>query len=87
MNIDIKEIIEKVVDKVKDDPAMLAKFKKDPISVVEKLVGIDLPNDQLEKVGRCAGRPGRSVRQEIRKQKRTSEFSGVFFYARKIETL
>ena len=50
MNIDIKEIIEKVVDKVKDDPALLAKFKKDPIAVVEKLTGIDLPNDQLEKV-------------------------------------
>ena len=50
MNIDIKEIIEKVVDKVKDDPTLLAKFKKEPIAVVEKLVGIDLPNDQLEKV-------------------------------------
>lgn len=50
MNFDIKEIIEKVVDKVKDDPTLLAKFKKDPVSVVEKLVGIDLPNDQLEKV-------------------------------------
>ncbi|MBQ3568235.1 MAG: hypothetical protein IJA25_04825 [Anaerotignum sp.] len=50
MNIDIKEIIEKVVDKIKDDPALLAKFKKNPVAVVEKLVGIDLPNDQLEKV-------------------------------------
>ena len=50
MNIDIKEIIEKVVDKIKDDPALLAKFKKNPVAVVEKLIGIDLPNDQLEKV-------------------------------------
>ena len=50
MDIDIKEIIEKVVDKIKDDPALLAKFKKNPVAVVEKLVGIDLPNDQLEKV-------------------------------------
>ena len=50
MNIDIKDIIEKVVDKIKDDPTLLAKFKKDPVSVVEKLTGIDLPNDQLEKV-------------------------------------
>ncbi|MBP3628852.1 MAG: hypothetical protein J6I95_05215 [Anaerotignum sp.] len=50
MNIDIKEIMEKVVNQIKDDPAMLAKFKKDPVSVVEKLVGIDLPDDQLEKV-------------------------------------
>ena len=50
MNIDIKEILENVVDKIKDDPALLAKFKKDPVSVVEKLVGVDLPNDELEKV-------------------------------------
>ncbi|WP_405727852.1 hypothetical protein [Anaerotignum sp.] len=50
MNIDIKDIMENVVDKIKDDPAMLAKFKKDPVAVVEKLVGVDLPNDQLEKV-------------------------------------
>ena len=50
MNIDIKEIIEKVVDKVKDDPTMLAKFKKDPITTVEGLIGIDLPNDQIEKI-------------------------------------
>ena len=54
MNIDIKEILEKVVDKIKDDPQLLAKFKKDPVSVVEKLVGIDLPNDQVEKLAELA---------------------------------
>ena len=54
MNIDIKEIQEKVVDKIKDDPQLLAKFKKDPVSVVEKLVGIDLPNDQVEKLAELA---------------------------------
>ena len=50
MNIDIKEILDKVVDKIKDDPTLLAKFKDDPVSVVEKLIGVDLPNDELEKV-------------------------------------
>jgi len=54
MNIDIKDILDKVVDKIKDDPQLLAKFKKDPVAVVEKLVGIDLPNDQLEKVADLA---------------------------------
>ena len=49
MNIDIKDMIEKVVDKIKNDPALLAKFKKEPVAVVEKLIGIDLPDDQLEK--------------------------------------
>lgn len=50
MNIDIKDILDKVVDKIKDDPQLLAKFKKDPVSVVEKLIGVDLPNKELEKV-------------------------------------
>ena len=54
MNIDIKEILENVVEKIKKDPQLLAKFKKDPVSVVEKLVGIDLPNDQVEKLAELA---------------------------------
>ena len=54
MNIDIKEILENVVEKIKKDPQLLAKFKKDPVAVVEKLVGIDLPNDQVEKLAELA---------------------------------
>ena len=29
---------------------MMEKFTKDPVSAVEELVGIDLPNDQINKV-------------------------------------
>lgn len=54
MKIDIKEMVEKIVDKIKDDPQLLAKFKKEPVAVVEKLVGIDLPNDQVEKLADLA---------------------------------
>ena len=47
--MDIKELIEKAVDKIKDDDAMQAQFKKDPIKALEKLLGIDLPDDIMEK--------------------------------------
>ena len=48
--MDIKEKIEELVEKIKKDDDLLKKFKKDPVSTVEKLIGIDLPNDQIEKI-------------------------------------
>lgn len=48
--MDIKELIEKAVEKIKDDDALQAQFKKDPIKALEKLLGIDLPDDIMEKV-------------------------------------
>ena len=48
--MDIKELIEKAVDKIKDDKTLQAQFKKDPVKALEKLLGIDLPNDIMEKV-------------------------------------
>ena len=50
MAIDIKEKIEELVEKIKKNPAMLKKFKDDPVKVVEELVGIDLPDEMVEKV-------------------------------------
>ena len=38
------------VEKIKNDKDIAAKFKKDPITTVEGLIGIDLPNDQIEKI-------------------------------------
>lgn len=46
----IKEKVEEIVDKVKNDKDIMAKFQKDPIAVVEELIGVDLPNDQIEKI-------------------------------------
>jgi len=46
----LKDKIEEIVDKIKSDKDIAAKFQKDPISVVEKLLGVDLPNEQLEQV-------------------------------------
>ena len=48
--MDIKKEIEKLVKKLLSDEKLMASFKKDPISTVEKLIGIDLPNDQIEAV-------------------------------------
>lgn len=48
--MDIKAKVEELVDKIKDDPKMLADFKDDPVKVVEKLLGVDLPDDVVEKV-------------------------------------
>ena len=49
-NMDIKEKIEELVEKIQNDKDILAKFRKDPVAVVEKLIGVDLPDDQIEKV-------------------------------------
>lgn len=48
--MDIKAKIEELVEKIKSDKDIAAKFQKDPISVVEQLLGVDLPNEQLQQV-------------------------------------
>lgn len=48
--MDIKAKIEEIVDKVKGDEKLLEKFKDDPVKTVEKLLGVDLPDDIIEKV-------------------------------------
>ena len=48
--MDIKAKIEELVNKIKGDKDLLAKFQKDPITTVEGLLGVDLPNDQIEKI-------------------------------------
>lgn len=46
----IKEKAEELVKKIQNDPALLKKFKENPIKVVEDLIGIDLPDDQIKQV-------------------------------------
>lgn len=48
--MDIKAKIEEIVSKIKSDEGLLKKFKDDPIKTVEGLIGIDLPDDQIEKI-------------------------------------
>ena len=48
--MDIKAKINELVDKIKSDDSLMADFKKDPIKAIEKLIGVDLPDDQIEAV-------------------------------------
>ena len=48
MAFDIKKSAGELVDKIKNDKSLAADFKKDPIKTVEKLLGIDLPDEQLK---------------------------------------
>ena len=48
MGFDVKAKIDELVGKIQKDPATLKSFQNDPIKTVEKLTGIDLPDDQLK---------------------------------------
>ncbi len=48
--MDIKAKIEEIVNKVKNDKDFADKFKKDPVKAVEGVIGVDLPDDQINKV-------------------------------------
>lgn len=48
--INIKEIIEEMVKKITADEALKEQFEKAPVAVVEKLLGVDLPDDKIEKL-------------------------------------
>ena len=48
--MDIKAKVEELVKKIQSDEALQAKFQQDPIAAVEELIGMDLPNDQIEKI-------------------------------------
>lgn len=45
--MDIKEKIEELVEKIKSSDDLMAKFKADPVKVIENLVGVDLPDDKI----------------------------------------
>jgi len=46
----MKEKIEKVLDKVKNDKNFMEKFKKNPVAAVEEVLGVDLPEDQINNI-------------------------------------
>ena len=45
--MDIRAKVEEIVEKIKNDKDILAKFEKNPASVIEDLIGVDLPDDQV----------------------------------------
>ena len=48
--MDIKAKIDEIVKKVQSDPKFMEQFKKEPIKAVEGLLGVDLPDEQIQKV-------------------------------------
>ena len=48
--MDIKAKITELVEKIKSDKNLQAQFKEDPIKAVEKLLGVDLPDEKLEAI-------------------------------------
>ncbi len=48
--MDIKKKAEELVEKIQKNPALLKQFKENPIKIVEEIIGIDLPDDQIKKL-------------------------------------
>ena len=46
----LKEQIESIMNKMKNDPTFEAKFKEDPVKAIENLMDIDLPNDAIDDI-------------------------------------
>ena len=48
--MDIKATIEKAVKKLMDNPSLMKKFEKEPVKVIEELIGVDLPDDLVNQL-------------------------------------
>ena len=48
--MEIREQIEQMAKKILGDKELMEQFKKDPVKAAEKLLGIDLPDDIVEKI-------------------------------------
>lgn len=48
--MDIKAKVEELVEEIQKNPKMLSQFKENSVPVIEKLVGMELPDDQILKL-------------------------------------
>ena len=48
--MDIKEKVEAIIEEIKNNPNIKEEFEKEPVKVIEKLIGVDLPDDAVEKI-------------------------------------
>ena len=48
--MDIKAKAAELVEQIKKDPTLLKQFRENPVKVVETLIGIDLPDDQINQL-------------------------------------
>ena len=45
--MDIKAKINEIVDRIKSEEGLMDLFKSDPVKAVEKVIGMDLPDEKL----------------------------------------
>ena len=48
--MDLKAKATELVEKIKNNPTLLKQFQSNPVKVVETLIGIDLPDNQIKQV-------------------------------------
>lgn len=66
----IKEKVEQIVKKLLSDKDLMEKFEKNPASVIEEYIGIDLPDEQVNQVVEA-------IRAKIRLEQAGSLLSGI----------
>ena len=69
--MDFKAKATELVEQIKNDPALLAQFREDPVAVVEKLVGVDLPEEQIRQAAEL-------VKAKIDLDKASNLLGGLF---------
>ena len=50
MAFDLKAKVDEIVNKLKSDENLMDLFKKDPVAALEKVTGLDLPDDKIDAV-------------------------------------
>ena len=48
--MDLKKKVEELVAEIQKNPKLLSQFRENPVPVIEKMVGMDLPDDQIMKL-------------------------------------
>ena len=71
--MDIKEHINKIVEEVSKNPDIKEQFEKEPVKVIEKVIGIDLPDDAVMKIV-----DGVKAKMTVDVSKATDALKGIF---------
>lgn len=48
--MDLKKMAAELVEKIKNDPKLLKEFQESPVKLLEELIGVDLPDDQINRL-------------------------------------
>jgi len=48
--MDIRTKAAELVEQIRNNPALMKEFRENPVKVVETLIGMDLPDDQINQL-------------------------------------